>query len=119
MTRLLGTMNKQSVRFYKVGRKNRPFAIVDKKLYYIPEDRFIADIGGEYEFILYDYDGTQPYGFPEYLDPDLTKVYLDHAKQSGGKASRLGGLADIKMNTILGIGVVILIAYGIIGGMLQ
>lgn len=117
MARLLGTINKQSVKFYKVGRKNGPFAIVDKKLYYTPEDRFIADISGEYEFILYDDNGTQTYGFPEYLDPDLTKVYLDHAKQSGGKASKLGGLANIKTNTIIGIVIVILLAYGLIGGL--
>lgn len=117
MTRLLGIMNKQSVRFYKVGRKNRPFAIVNKRLYYIPEERFLADTEGEREICLYDLEGTQPYGYVEYLNPDLTKAYLDHAKDSGGKVSDIGGLSALSGEKLIGLAVLVIVLYAIIGGM--
>lgn len=118
MTRFLAIIKGHKIIFNKISNNARPLASIHNELYYIPEDVFICDAAGEDDFCLYDRGGTQPYGPAVFIDPDLVKAYIDLAKHAGGKPSKLDNLFNkLGTKSILGLVVLLLIAYGIIGGM--
>lgn len=117
MTRFIALIKGNKVIFNKISIDARPFAALHRELYYIPEKIFCKDINSDNDFCLYDKGDTQPYGNGEYIDPDVVKAYLELAKNSGGKPSRLDTLFNkFGSKSILGLVILLLIGYGIIGG---
>lgn len=118
MTRFIAIIKGHKVVFNKLSNNARPLVTIHNELYYIPEDVFMSDANGDDDFCLYDRGGTQPYGRGDFINPDLVKAYIDLAKHAGGRPSRLDGLFNkLGSKSLLGLIVLLLIAYGIIGGM--
>lgn len=76
---------KLSVRCFNMAKQDRPLAMCKKRLYRTDEKLMCADDSGDYQFVMYDFDETQPYGRKLFLDPDLTMVDIDIMKSSQGK----------------------------------
>lgn len=68
-----------------MAKQDRPLAMCKKRLYRTDEMLMCADDSGNYQFVMYDFDGTQPYGRKLFLDPDITMVDIDIMKSSQGK----------------------------------
>lgn len=85
MARQVAIMTKTDVHFYRVGRDARPLTTIRKRLYDTSESNMVVDSAGSMELVLYDLDGTQPYGSGKRLDPDITMALIDSAKESGEK----------------------------------
>lgn len=76
---------KLSVRAYNMAKQDKPLAQCKKRLYRTDEKLMCADDSGDYQFVMYDFDETQPYGRELFLDPDLTMVDIDIMKAAQGK----------------------------------
>lgn len=76
---------KLSVRCFNMAKQDRPLATCKKRMYRTDEKLMCADDSGDYQFIMYDFDETQPYGRKLFLDPDITMVDIDIMKGAQGK----------------------------------
>lgn len=119
MARFLVTETLTELRFYRIGKDNRPMTVVRQRLYNTSEELFTADVEGSVEICPYDLEGTQPKGSGEYLDPDVTKAKLDISKAANTQTSaRVGGLIDKVLSKGIGLLVIGIIAWGLIGGII-
>lgn len=118
MARQVAIQTKTDVHFYRVGRDARPLATIRKRLYDTSEQHMVVDAEGSMEMVLYDLDGTQPYGAGYKVDPDITMALIDSAKESGEKPTSkvptkwLKSLADNFGILIAGV----LIIYALVNG---
>ena len=108
MSRYLAIRTKNEVFFLKVSKNSRPLTTWKGRLYRTDERLMIPDHTGKMEFVMYDIDGTQPYGQGRRLDPDETMALIDIAKTNpkGGSVTKLDFLNSINKNYLL---------YGVIG----
>ena len=53
---------KLSVRCFNMAKQDRPLAMCKQRLYRTDEKLMCADDSGDYQFVMYDFDETQPYG---------------------------------------------------------
>ena len=117
MGRFLVTETLTELRFYRIGKENRPMTVVRQRLYNTSEELFTADVEGSIEICPYDLEGTQPKGDGAFLDPDVTKAKLDISKAANTQTStKVGGILDKILSKGLGILVIAIIAWGLIGG---
>ena len=84
---------------------------------YRTDDRYsIPDNRSNDAYYFYDLNGTQPYLIvPEFVDPDQTRKYINHARLAGNKQKVWGSLDGKKlMNILMAVAIVGGIAYGFI-----
>lgn len=85
MGRYLLIRTKSELYWLKLGVNTRPLTTWKNRIFRTDERLMIPDAYGGREFVMYDVDGTQPYGSGEPLDPDETMAIIDVAKTNGGK----------------------------------
>ena len=85
MGRYLLIRTKSELYWLKLGVNTRPLTTWKNRIFRTDERLMIPDTTGGREFVMYDVDGTQPYGSGERLDPDETMAIIDVAKTNGGK----------------------------------
>ena len=96
MGRLLGVRTKDEVTFFKLKSASRNLTSVKRRLFYTGDDRMLKCKHKGEAMILYDLESTQPYGKKEYLDPDMTKLFIDSAKTHNGVGvNRFGFFSNI------------------------
>ena len=115
MTKFLVTASKSKVIFRKVTKANRPLALLYDKLYRIDDDLSYSNAESSDSLVYYDIDEQQPYGDGDYVDPEFTKVLIDSLKLGKGKIAKM---IDWNFETIIAIGVVMIIAWSILNQML-
>lgn len=117
MSRFLAIKTKTSVKFFEMGSSVRPLTVVNNRLYRTDEFLMCANKTGGDEFVLYDLDGTQPYGLKEYLNPDETMALIDVARSNNKKAvSRLSWLTNLNMAKLTPFIVIAVLAYAFLNG---
>ena len=87
MTRYLVIKTKNELMFLKIGKWARPLTIWKGRLFRTDERLMVSDRAGRNEFVMYDIDGTQPYGKGERLNPDETMAIIDIAKTNRGRGA--------------------------------
>ena len=113
--RYLVIKQKQSIRFYKITKNQRPLTIVKNRIFRTDEKLMVPDNSGNFEMIAYDIDSTQPYNaFERFLDPDITKLYIDSMKLARNKPVNLDSSFDMIFKIVIGgiVGLVILWGVG-------
>lgn len=117
MPRYLVLKTKTKVRFFELGSLVRPLTVVNNRLYRTDEFLMIANKSGGDEFVMYDLDGTQPYGASDYLNPDETMALIDVARSNNKKAvSRLSWLTNLNMAKLTPIIVIMVLIYAFLNG---
>lgn len=94
---------KLSVRCYNMAKQDKPLAMCKKRLYRTDEKLMCADDSGDYQFVMYDFDETQPYGRQLFLDPDMTMVDIDIMKGAQQKPFSYDKLFKSGGRIVLGI----------------
>lgn len=113
MTRYLVIRTKSSLLFLKISKNARPLTTWKQRIFRTDERFMVADRTGTDEFVMYDIDGTQPYGAGVKLNPDETMALIDVARANKNKAvTKLDALnaMDSKIFLYGIIGIVILYA---------
>lgn len=90
--RLLFVKYKLQVRVFNIAKAARPISQYRKRLFRTDEFLMCPSTDSEYEFVMYDIDGTQPYGKKLFLDPDRTMMNIDFMKSAQGKPVKMDGL---------------------------
>lgn len=86
MPRYLVIRTKTELNFLKLGKNTRPLTMWKQRLFRTDERLMVPERSGKREFVMYDIDGTQPYGSGELLNPDETMALIDVAKTNKGKS---------------------------------
>ena len=107
MTKWLVTATGSKVVFRKISKTNRSLAMVYSRLYRIDDDLFSVATDKPESFVLYDIEEQQPYGRGKWLNPDMTKIFIDSMKSGKGKPTKLFDLNIEVIMAILVVGVVI------------
>lgn len=107
MTKYLVTASTQKVIFRKLGKVNRPIAMVYSRLYRIDDELCSSADDRPDSFVYYDLEEQQPYGHGDYLDPDFTKAMIDSMKISRGKPTKLFDMDLEKIMIVIVVGVVL------------
>ena len=116
MGRFLVLVTNLELRFYRTGKDNRPMTIVKKRLFNTSEELFTADESGAIEICPYRLESTQPMGDGAFLDPDISKAKLDVSKAANTQpASKVGSILDGIAGKWVGILVLVLLAWAMIG----
>lgn len=118
MSRYLVIRTKNEVTFLKISRNARPLTVWKGRLFRTDEQLMVPDRTGRNEFVMYDIDGTQPYGIGARLDPDETMALIDIAKtnKKGGSVSKLDFFNQLD-NKIYVYGIVfVVLIYALITG---
>ena len=80
---------KLQVRCLNIAKAARPLSCFRKRIYRTDEKIMCPSKTGDFEFIMYDLDGTQPYGRKLFLDPDVTMMNIDLMKSAHGKPANM------------------------------
>ena len=88
--RYLFLKNKLTVRCLNIKKTARPITQYRKRIFRTDEKLMCPSETGEYEFVMYDIDDTQPYGRGDlFLDPDRTMMDIDFMKAAQQKPVKL------------------------------
>ena len=91
--RFLFLKHKLTVRCLNIKKVARPLSQYHKRIFRTDEKLMCPDESGDFEFVMYDIDGTQPYGRGDlFLDPDRTMMDIDFMKSAQQKPAKLDGL---------------------------
>lgn len=105
--RLLFLKYKLQVRCFNIAKAARPISQYRKRLFRTDEFLMCPSNDGEFEFVMYDIDGTQPYGKKLFLDPDRMMMNIDFLKSAQGKPVKMDGFfkngGRIALAAIVGI----------------
>ncbi len=102
MTKKIVRIEADQISCRKLTRKPYQMVSLFGRLYRLDDDFFIHDRKSNDCFIVYDLNGTQPHMTkPEYIDPNMTRAYIDSAKISGSKKSMWGRIGGIDWYKIL------------------
>ena len=90
MTKRVGILTANILRFYRLKKTYKPIAEVNSRTYRIDDGLFIPQSDAPNAIMIYRMDSTQPLGYGEFLDPDMTKIYIDSMKRTNKKATSFG-----------------------------
>lgn len=91
--RFLFLKNKLVVRCLNIKKVDRPLSQYNRRIFRTDEKLMCPDESGNFEFVMYDIDGTQPYGRGDlFLDPDRTMMDIDFMKSAQQKPAKLDGI---------------------------
>lgn len=108
---------KTKIEFRNLGSNGRSLTAIGGRVYRTDEALMSPDLNSNREIVIYDLDGTQPYGNGDYLDPDVTMALIDIARSGNGKGvNRLGWLNSLDMKKVTPIIAVIVVVYALISG---
>ena len=98
----------------KLTRKPYQMISIFSRLYRLDDALFVCDKQSTNCYIIYDLNGTQPYGAnPEYLDPNMTRAFIDSAKLARTKKTMWGKLGGLDLWKLLAmIALIGSLAYG-------
>lgn len=117
MSRYLVILTKSEVQFLKLGKNARPLTAWKQRLFRTDERLMIPDRTGRREFVMYDIDGTQPYGLGTPLNPDETMALIDVAKTNKGRnVTKLDALNQLDSKVYMYAIVGIVLVYALITG---
>lgn len=117
MTRYLVIRTKSEVTWLKISRNARPLTIWKGRLFRTDEMLMLRDRSGRNEFVMYDIDGTQPYGHGIRLNPDETMALIDIAKTNKGRSvTKLDMLNSLDNKVYMYAIVGIVLVYALISG---
>lgn len=110
--RYLFLKHKLTVRCLNIKKMARPITQYRKRIFRTDENLMCPSETGEFEFVMYDIDGTQPFGRGDlFLDPDRTMMDIDFMKSAQQKPVKLDGLFRNGGRIALGIVVGLVLAY--------
>lgn len=108
MTKFLVTETEENILFRKIGKSNRGMAIANCRFYNVESNMcFTSDTSGD-SIAYYDIDEQQPWGDGKWLDPDLSKLYMDSLKMREGKIKKND---DLNWNKISLVIIVVIIGF--------
>lgn len=87
--RRIAIASNSHVRFYEIKSEDRPLTLVNRQLYRTDKEFMLKNRSAADEFVLYDFDGVTPYGIEDPPSPNETMAYIDIAKSSSGKTSKV------------------------------
>lgn len=87
--RRIAIVSKSHVRFYEIKSEDRPLTLVGRQLYRTDNNYMLKNRAAADEFALYDFDGVTPYGVEDPPSPDETMAYIDVARSSSAKTSKV------------------------------
>lgn len=110
--RYLFLKHKLTVRCLNIKKLDRPLSQYRKRIFRTDEMLMCPSETGDYEFVMYDIDGTQPYGRGDlFLDPDRTMMDIDFMKSAAQKPMKLDGLFKSGPRIALTIVIAIVLVY--------
>ena len=115
MVKRLGILTKNVYSFYRLKKTVKPIGEIGSRMYRLDDALFISQSDAPNSILLYRQDSTQPLGYGEYLDPDMTKVFIDSLKRTKKKPSKFGDGFTINkaIPVIVIIAIIISVFYGI------
>lgn len=117
MTRQIVIRTKTRIEFKELGAKGRSLTAIGNRLYRTDERLMIPDLNTNREIVMYDLDGTQPYGTGQRLDPDETMALVDIARAGNGRGvNRLGWFSNITMKKAMPFIVILILVYAFATG---
>ena len=116
MPKYIATLTKSRVVFRKVTKNNRPMTIIYDRLYRIDESLFCSNLESNDSFVAYDIDEQQPWGHGEYLDPELTKAFIQSLQLGKGKLKKM---FDFNMETAGAIIVIMVVAFALVNSLIN
>lgn len=108
MSKKLGIVTKNTIRFFNIKKTTKPIAEINDRIYRIDDTLFISQSDAANSILLYQMDAAQPMGHGEFLDPDLTKAYIDSMKRGKKKPSKMSDFSLQKFIPIIIIVAVIM-----------
>lgn len=98
----------------KLTRKPYQMISIFSRLYPLYDDLFVCDMQSTNCYVIYDLNGTQPYSAnPKYLDPNMTRAFIDSGKFARTKKTMWGKLGGIDLWKLLAmIALIGSLAYG-------
>lgn len=110
--RYLFLKHKLTVRCLNIKKLDRPLSQYHKRIFRTDEKLMCPSETGDYEFVMYDIDGTQPFGRGDlFLDPDRTMMDIDFMKSAAQKPMKLDGLFKSGPRIALTIVIAIVLVY--------
>lgn len=115
MVKRLGILTKNVYRFWRLKKTLKPIGEINSRMYRLDDALFLSQSDAPNSILLYRQDSSQPLGQGEYLNPDMTKIFIDSLKRTKKKPSRFGdGFSINKMiPVIVIIAIIISVVYGI------
>jgi len=111
----IATATNQRVVFRKITKFNRPLITIYERLYRIDEELFCSDVASNTSFVLYDLDDQQPYGYGDYLDPEMTRTLINSLRLRKGK---IKNMMDFNFENIIMIMVVAFVGYSLLSSII-
>lgn len=105
------------IRVFRLKKGPRQMVTINSRLYRIDDDYFLSDKRTGDAIIIYRIDSTQPImQKPTYIDPDMTRAYIDYAKIGRNKKRIWSNLTASKITNAI---VPALIIGGVIYGVMM
>lgn len=118
MGRDLFILTKTGVQRYILGKNVRPLAVVRNRLFRVDDALMCYNRDASDSFVMYDLDGTQPYGHGTPLDPDITLATIDVSKSNrkDGTKGILGAVSNINGQTFIYLIVGVVVIWSLLSG---
>lgn len=110
MTKSIAIIEGRTIRRHTISKWGRPMCVIDRRLYRTDDDLFLVDRRSADAMIVYDVDGTQPYGVGDVVENDVTMAMIDIAR-SGKKGGQVTIIHELIANPMV-------LIYGAIAGII-
>lgn len=109
-------LTKNGFRAFPLKVTMKPFLIYNNRFFRCDDELFAQSSQAPDSILCYQIDSSQPFGHGKFLDPDMTKVFIDSAKTAEKKATRL---SDFSINKAIPVVIVIVVVISVIYSLMR
>lgn len=108
MSKKIGIEGLCAYYFYTVKKTKRPMGEINEGFYRFDDKFFCTQSDAPNAIIIFRNGSTQPQGPGEFMDPDLSKIYIDSMKCAKKKTFKFGNITLNKILPFIVVGAVVI-----------